>query len=488
MMRTPKSEKLIEQLTRLTKTDLNDNFWKWFGDSKVVDENGEPLVVYHGTDTEFSVFDNSVNQDKHRQIGADLGYFFTDSEKIARRFIPKRQPKEIEIDYSPFSNKEEYEYFAKNIQSNWQELKNKYGEDKFFELRDNYFEITDKINANKNQDTQYYGLKSCYLKIENPRYIDGEIIGVGEDREAFMLQSKANGNDGIIITNADTGASIATEYVVFEPNQIKSIDNKGTWLKTSDNIYEGIKMNLLDRLKALTEDLDDTLKFHDTLNPKLWNGMDLKPEVASKLDEIVGLFKEYLDIPEDAIVDVQITGSSANYNYTPYSDLDVHLIVDYDKVHEDCPLVNGYLWSMKNNFNREHDITIYDVPVELYAENANEGAVSNGIYSLKSNDWIKQPEKIEPLKDDKAVKAKYNEIQDTVDKTEDSEVARELLSKIYAMRKSGLAEGGELSTENLAFKMLRNSQAIDKLRDIIKANIDKNLSLESEDTDEPYMS
>lgn len=36
---------------------LNDNFWKWFGDSKVVDKNGNPLVVYHGSHSEFSEFD-----------------------------------------------------------------------------------------------------------------------------------------------------------------------------------------------------------------------------------------------------------------------------------------------------------------------------------------------------------------------------------------------------------------------------------------------
>ena len=118
------------------------------------------------------------------------------------------------------------------------------------------------------------------------------------------------------------------------------------------------------------------MKFHDELNPKLWDGLELKPDVKEKLNEIAEAFKEYLDIPEDAILDIRITGSSASYNYTEYSDLDLHLIIDYEKVHEDCPLVEGYLWSYKSQFNANHDISIYDVPVELYAEDSKQDALN----------------------------------------------------------------------------------------------------------------
>ena len=122
-----------------------------------VDENGNPLVVYHGTNADFDTFDNSVNQSKHRQVGADLGYFFTDSEKVARRFIPKKEVQENIVNYEPFANKEEYDYFSKNIMNNWQELKQNYGDDKFFELRDAYSEIANNIYKQKNQDPQAYG-------------------------------------------------------------------------------------------------------------------------------------------------------------------------------------------------------------------------------------------------------------------------------------------------------------------------------------------
>lgn len=224
------------------------------------------------------------------------------------------------------------------------------------------------------------------------------------------------------------------------------------------------------------------MKFHDELNPVLWdkeNDNQMRPEVIAKLQEIAEAFIEYLEIPQDAVLDKVVTGSSASYNYNEFSDLDLHIIVDYDKVHKDCPLVQGYLGALKNTFNKEHDITIHDVPVELYAEAKDQGTVHNGLYSVQEEEWIDRPKKIAPTDNDAAVEAKFNEIKELVDKCDDSEEATELLEKIYTMRKAGLAEAGEFCTENLAFKKLRNEGCMDKLRQIKKEQIDKQLSLES---------
>lgn len=221
------------------------------------------------------------------------------------------------------------------------------------------------------------------------------------------------------------------------------------------------------------------MKFHDELNQKLFNGEELKPEVKDKLNEIANAFIEYLEVPSDAVKDAVLTGSSVSYNYTPHSDIDLHLKVDYDKVHEDCPIVQGYLWSLKASFNKDHDISIYGVPVEVYAEPLDEDTVHNGLYSLWQDKWIDFPEKIAPTDNDDAVLAKYNEIKEAADRIEDSEVANELLSKIYEMRKAGLTEVGEFSTENLAFKKLRDAGVLDKLKKMKKEKIDKELSLES---------
>lgn len=232
------------------------------------------------------------------------------------------------------------------------------------------------------------------------------------------------------------------------------------------------------------------MKFHEKLNDKLWdwsrekrrNGKTfyrLKPEVAKKLKEIAKAFIDFLEVPQDAVKDIVITGSSASFNYTPQSDLDLHLKIDYDKVHEDCPLVEGYLWALKTQFNQDHDITIYDIPVEVYAESVDGDTVHNGLYSLQQDKWIDEPKPIAPTDNDAAVQAKYEEIKEAADRVEDSEVAGKLLEKIYKMRKSGLNRFGEFGTENLAFKKLRDAGVMDKLRKMEKEQIDKQLSLES---------
>ena len=221
------------------------------------------------------------------------------------------------------------------------------------------------------------------------------------------------------------------------------------------------------------------MKFHDELNQKLFNKEELKPEVKEKLKEIAEAFIDYLEVNKDAIKDVVITSSSVSYNYTKYSDIDLHLKVDYDLIHEDCPIVEGYLWACKSTFNKDHDITIYGIPVEVYAESIEEDTVHNGLYSLWQDKWIDKPNKIPPTDNDSAVLSKYNELKEAADRIQDSEVASELIDKIYQMRKAGLQEAGEFSTENLAFKKLRDEGIIERLREMKKQKIDKELSLES---------
>ena len=217
--------------------------------------------------------------------------------------------------------------------------------------------------------------------------------------------------------------------------------------------------------------------FHDTLSPKIWANNKLKPEVAKKLKDIADAFIEFLEVPRNAIRDIVVTGSMASYNYTPQSDIDLHLLVDFDKVHKDCPIVGDFLISKKNEFNKNHDIFIYGIPVEVYAESIDNDNVHNGLYSLTTNSWIDEPKKLKPLDNDVAVKAKYKEFVEAAKNVKDGEVADKLIQKIKRMRKSGLAKEGEFSVENLVFKKLRNDGTIGKLMDIKKEDIDKELSL-----------
>lgn len=218
--------------------------------------------------------------------------------------------------------------------------------------------------------------------------------------------------------------------------------------------------------------------FHEELNPKLWKNNKLKLEVSKKLKEIAEAFIESLEIPRDSIKDIVITGSSASYNYTPQSDIDLHLLVDFSKVHKDCPIVGEYLLSKKSEFNNNHDIYIYGIPVEVYAESIDNENVHNGLYSLKDNKWIDEPKKLRPVDNDIAVNAKFKEFKEAAENIGDKGVASEFIQKIKKMRKAGLEKAGEFSVENLVFKKLRNEGIIGKLMDIKKEGIDKELSLE----------
>jgi len=231
------------------------------------------------------------------------------------------------------------------------------------------------------------------------------------------------------------------------------------------------------------------VKINKRLNPKLWDRFQekrvngnisyhLKDEVLKKLREIAKAFIEYLEIPKDAVKDIRLLGSSANYNYTKYSDIDLHLVVDLNMIHKSCPVVEGYLRAQKTLFNKEHDITIYGIPVELYAEATTDHTASNGIFSVMENKWIHEPSEPKVSINDLAVRAKYEELEKAIEMTGSQDEAKELLEKIYILRKAGLEKGGEFSVENIVFKKLRDHNLIQKLREQVKHAFDKELSLD----------
>ena len=183
------------------------NFYNWFGDSKVVDNQGRPLVVYHGTNAEFNAF----SKEKQKRSIFGKGFYFTDSIQWAKQFI------------NPI--------FWKNISDN------------------------DKR------------VMPIYLSIKNPYIADT----VNNDSELLQEQ----GYDGIIIRHRDTkylsehpDANIEdapiknTTFISFEPNQIKSTSNKGTFSKDNDNIYyqKGEGENVVDLTNAFDGMKNLTLK------------------------------------------------------------------------------------------------------------------------------------------------------------------------------------------------------------------------------------
>ena len=144
--------------------------------------------------------------------------------------------------------------------------------------------------------------------------------------------------------------------------------------------------------------LEEVFETHSELNPKLFDGLLLKEEIRHQLLKIADTFVE--SIQEDNVpihvLDYWLVGSNAQYNYSASSDIDVHVIVDTDSVAGTPYLLNLLYDYIKSNFNNKYDIMVKGHEVELYIEDVKSGAVTDGIYSLKQDKWIKEPSKVEP--------------------------------------------------------------------------------------------
>ena len=230
--------------------------------------------------------------------------------------------------------------------------------------------------------------------------------------------------------------------------------------------------------------------FHlqNELNPKIWESSDkMSSKVRERLLDITYEFIEFLGV-DVVISDVVMTGSLANYNWSRFSDVDLHLIADFEQFSEnELPLYEELFRLKKTLFNDKHDITIYGYDVELYVQNDVESHFSSGEYSVLFNEWKNKPKKDNTEIDTDLIKKKSEQWMSQIDtiienaKDEPLEVAIKLIDKykdkIKKYRTAGLEKGGEMSDENLVFKVLRRNRYIQKLFDFKNEFMDKSLSL-----------
>ena len=214
--------------------------------------------------------------------------------------------------------------------------------------------------------------------------------------------------------------------------------------------------------------LSDAVTFHKELNPKLWEGTKLDPEVRDQLLLIAEDFVEYLGISNLKVRDVTISGSNAAYSYTPHSDLDLHVLVDFNELPNN-EVYQELFTAKKTLYNDAHDITVRDVPVELYVQDTNQPHFSLGEYSVVYDKWIRIPKKRRANFDEAATKAKYEKLGDLIElalKSRDPKRVNDTLALIKRYRKSGLEKAGEFGPENLAFKAIRKQGLIQDLHDL----------------------
>ena len=224
-------------------------------------------------------------------------------------------------------------------------------------------------------------------------------------------------------------------------------------------------------------------QIHSELNSDLWKNGELKRGIREALLKIAIEFYKTLEV-DAPLEDVRFTGSLANFNYTPLSDIDLHLVINFDKVDENSKLVKNYFDAKRGNWNKKHFITVKDHEVEVYVENINEFHQSTGVYSLLGDQWILTPLPIEGEVDltvgDNKAEALKKQIDDAIALEDNLNHLRRLKEKIRKMRQCGLQERGEFSPENLAFKILRNTGYLNKLSKAITTEYDRQYSLPEE--------
>lgn len=230
------------------------------------------------------------------------------------------------------------------------------------------------------------------------------------------------------------------------------------------------------------------------LNPELWHKGLLDSRVRLRLMDIADDFKDTLDIRWVKPEDVVLTGSMANYNWNDFSDIDVHIIMDYSKVYKDKKFVKSYFDAKKNLWKEEHPkLKVFGFPVEMYVEDSKNPSKAGGVYSLNKNEWLKKPKEMDAENVDyDKIERKAVDIMDDVDeligklkKEKDlkkcdvvSGKLDKLFDKLKTERKKALsAKERELSPWNLIWKILRAEGYLDKIINAINRNYDRQNSV-----------
>jgi hypothetical protein len=210
----------------------------------------------------------------------------------------------------------------------------------------------------------------------------------------------------------------------------------------------------------------------------------LKKDVRNALLHVADKFIEFMGV-KFFIHDIILTGSLANYNWSKYSDVDLHVVIDFAESKHDLTLLKEFFDAKKVIWNSQHAIKIKGYDCEIYVQDIHEKHDSSGVYSVLNNKWIIEPEKHRVKIDKKQIKDKVDSWMDVIDelikhKNDEGILARveRVRERLKKFRQCGLDEGGEFSYENLVFKYLRRNEYIKKLLDLKNEILDKQLSLE----------
>ena len=236
------------------------------------------------------------------------------------------------------------------------------------------------------------------------------------------------------------------------------------------------------RFENLREIIDDGIDFSslevkETLSPDIWGGDQLRAEVADQLKQIANDFIDSINL-KVGIEDIYLVGSMAGRNYSDYSDIDLHVVLDFSQISGDKELLRKYFRLAKSKWNSTYHIKLYGHDVEIYVEDVDDEHIPSSIYSVARGEWISQMGTGDLTIDYEGVTRKVQEKIEEIDELQTLyesgeyksafELGRRLREKIRNFRQSGLEKEGDFSNENLTFKVLRRSGNLDRMNEYVK--------------------
>lgn len=486
--RTNKSFRLIDTEKYLAENKIlsETSFESWFGDSILIDSEGKPIKMYHGTSKKFDAFSKDFIGSSGSGCYEGYGFNFTPAWSRAVCYSSGGNVIEAYLKASHPLKSNEHNITVNQLVGILRKI------DEGLPITDTLVPNYESPRYGENWDERYYNravkVVAKNLIEFNEEYGDAGIYaGICEscsaDPKKVIKIFEEMGYDSVIFFEDD--GRIKT-VIVFEPNQIKLVGNK-TFNSNSEIMGENIEAEVESSEVKL-----DSFKKNNTLAPRLWDeNMDLNPAARLKLLDIADDFWDFVNITWVKRKGIFLTGSICNFNWSKFSDIDLHIVVDFSEIDEKENFVQEYFNSKKNEWNDEHsNLKIFGYPVELYVENINAKTETGGLYDLEKNEWIKKPDSdnIKQIGLDKyEIKNKSAKLMTLIDNlydefnaTNDDAILRDirrrvhkLLNKIKRMRKFGLQCGGESDSFNIIYKVLRRAGYMDMLWNLSSELYDK---------------
>lgn len=266
---------------------LNDNFWKWFGNSKVVDVNGNPLICYHGSNVNIKRFDKnycSLNTGNNEE-GA---FYFTSDKDAALDYSGEAEVRAKESEFYDKGIDKEKDWYAYAEEIREKKLENPTINPSFLQIENPY--IYDFEGGMLNHSVRHTIIATLQGNVDfnndlfdEDLYYDiiNKLETYDEENDEYIQQESF---DGVIFKNVldnctPMGGSnnIIDEYIVWNPSQIKSVYNKGLWSPYSENVDECLN-EAVENKKISEEDVKEFKQHYE-------NHKNLVNKYASKINK-----------------------------------------------------------------------------------------------------------------------------------------------------------------------------------------------------------